>query len=353
LGLEQFSFAHERGSSHGETRIIRKAYFEHPNYVPLLNESYELWGDLERRTRSKIFDQCGLFYALRPDGEILEGLKQSSRLHGIRVEEGRDVCRHPFSLDSNLVQLFEPEAGLLRVDAALKVFHDEAVQNGGSLHFEETLLGFEKDKSGFFKIKTTRDEYLSRKIIFSAGGWNKRLFEQFGVSLPLVRKVLVWAEAPSSMALESGASCFFLESTQGIFYGFPSIDSQNGKGSFKFAEHDHTQDDILKDAGDLLLGKNDLSRHEDFLKSALPKHELSILRSKPCLYTMTRDSHFVLDFHPHDKDILLCSPCSGHGFKFAPVIGRLVCDMVKEGRVDPLAAFMNLGRLLETGLKQS
>ncbi|MFN0052661.1 MAG: N-methyl-L-tryptophan oxidase, partial [Planctomycetales bacterium] len=250
LGIEQFGVAHDRGSSHGQTRIIRQAYFEHPDYVPLLRRAYDLWHALEQETGRTLFHQVGLFLAGAPDAEAIHGTQLAAQTHQLpleRLDALQARNRFPgYRFPEDWAVLFERQAGYLAVEACVQAHVDAALAHGAQLLTGETVRGIEPTNDGV-RVRTDRETYDAGRLVVTAGPWAARLLAEVGTTagwsdcLRVVRKPVFWFPAGAEFDVAQGNSTFFFETAAGQFYGFPRLDGR----SIKVAEH--TQGDAVDD----------------------------------------------------------------------------------------------------------
>ena len=250
LGLEQFEFAHKRGSSHGHTRIIRQAYFEHPNYVPLVQQAYPLWHELEQSTDSrsdeseKLLEISGLLEIGPPDGVVIPGVIKSAKEHNLPIEELSPAeCRErfpAFRIDDDQVAVFETESGILRVEMCVETMVNAAIDLGAAC-FSNQMVHEVIPESDGVTIRTSTGNYRSRQCVLALGSWSSSMdlvkdfvSEHVSVPLQVLAKHLHWFPCQNSM-LQLSTQCptYFYELDNGYFYGFPSLD----KRGLKIAEH--------------------------------------------------------------------------------------------------------------------
>lgn len=344
LGLEQFDNAHDQGSSHGETRIIRKAYFEHPDYVPLLERSYELVEELEHLSNSKLYEECGLMVSGPSSGEVIRGIKLANELHQVPIEPiavEEVSTRFPgFRIPLDFETIFEKQAGYLKVEKCVQAHWTLAEQHGATLIPDSEVTSWQATSEGF-SIQTKDGEHHARKMVITAGAWSAKLLKDIGVPLRVVRKVLTWHPVRSQVySVQEGGSAFFFEMPEGQFYGFPSIDGQ----SVKLAEHTGgTEIDSPADLDRRLLSEDErpLTR---FIDEVMPELQTNTAKHAVCMYTMTPDAHFLVDEHPDFAGLYLGAGFSGHGFKFTPVLGEALSDLVLHGQTRQPVGFLGLGR---------
>ncbi|MEI8379715.1 MAG: N-methyl-L-tryptophan oxidase [Planctomycetota bacterium] len=346
LGLEQFPFVHDRGSSHGETRIIRQAYFEHPDYVPLLLKTYAHWEQLEQAANEKLFHKVGLVLSGLADGETIAGARLSARLHGLPIENltpGEANRRWPalsFSPDHDVV--FEPAAGYLRVEACVQQQINQAIALGAKIRANERVVNWSSNGNSV-TVRTEHDEFTAGALVVTAGSWAARVMQDLGLPLNVIRKFVGWFPARDRKTTrESEIPTYYFELPHGNFYGFPSIDGF----SVKMAEHSGGQPVVDPDNVDREMHPDDITRLAGFLQSHLTGLDATPTKYAVCLYTLTPDQHFIVDTHPQWKNVAIAAGFSGHGFKFAPVIGEAMADLTLNRTTRLPIEFLRLNRFL-------
>jgi sarcosine oxidase len=344
IGIDRFPPGHDRGSSHGETRIIRQAYFEHSDYVPLLLRSYELWTELEARRKEKLYHEAGLLEVGPADGCVVPGVLRSARRHGLDVEElspREAVRRFPgFRVPESMAAVFERRAGYLRVEACVRAHAEEAVKLGAGIETGETALEWTADGSGV-KVRTDRGEHRASKLIVTAGAWAPAMLADLGLRLEVRRKPVFWHRtATTDYREEQGCPCFLFETPAGVYYGFPEI---SGSG-LKAAEHsggERAPDPLNVDRSQRA---DDKARIDAFLAAFLPGVTRECVRHSVCLYTMSPDEHFVVDRHPAHPQVIFAAGLSGHGFKMTPALGEALAGLAIDGSTALPVAFLGAGR---------
>lgn len=345
LGLEQFGVPHDRGSSHGDTRIIRKAYFEHPDYVPLLERTYELWRELEQQQVS-LYDECGLFLAGPSHGDVIRGAHQSAAEHGVRLEDvplaeaRRRFGQFRFRDDEAVV--FEHEAGYLRVEECVARHHAAALAAGAECRIE-IVTGWESDGSTV-RVRTTDNEYKAAALVITAGAWSGPLLRELGLPLKVLRKVQLWYRSPA--AVWKHAPAFFFEQAEGCFYGIPAHAIAGSGESFAVKLAEHTGGEPVADPThlDRTLHDVDAGPVNAFIGRTLQPAMAGPVRHAVCMYTMTPDGHFIVNRHPQHANVFLAAGFSGHGFKFTPVVGEALADLVADGQTSLPIEFLRLDR---------
>jgi sarcosine oxidase len=344
LGLEQFARGHDRGSSHGQTRIIRKAYYEHPDYVPLVRRAYEGWYDLEQRTGRRLLTECPCLSLGPPDSELLTGVLASAREHNLSAERlsAAEVRRQypPFRIADAFAGVLDRSAGFLAVDDCLRAHQEEAARLGATLRDNEPALAWEAGPGGV-RVRTAAATYTAARLVLTAGPWAPALLGRLGAPLKVMRQVPMWF-APRDVRLfrRDVFPAFIAETPEGHFYGVPAVD---GDG-VKVARHYGAPELPGPDGIDRTVTDADEAPVRRFLREYLPDADGPRRRASVCLYTLTPDRHFVFDIHPEHPNVALAAGFSGHGFKFAPVVGEVLADLSEHGRTEwPIARF-RLGR---------
>jgi sarcosine oxidase len=345
LGLDRFPPAHNRGSSHGRTRMIRQAYFEHPDYVPLVLRAYELWAELEAATGRKLYEETGLLEVGPPTaagGVVVPGVLASARLHGLAVDEltaAECERRFPgFRVPESMVGVFERRAGFLHVEASVQAHLDEAVRAGAELRCEEAVRSWHavpatSGTAAHVVVETERGRYEAARLVITAGAWAGEMLRDLGVPLVVRRKPQYWfRESAASMEagdfrLDRGAPAFLYELPDGVFYGFPVF----GPEGLKCAEHSGGRVLANPLENPAAIDEQDLARVRTFLAAQLPGITGELVDHAPCMYTMSPDENFIVDRHPTHASVVFAAGLSGHGFKFTSVLGEALADLALEG----------------------
>ena len=344
LGLDQFSPPHSRGSSHGETRIIRKSYFEHPGYVPLLCEAYDLWRELESRTGTRLYHPTGLLEIGPADGIVIPGVIRSAAQFGLPIERltmKEAIYRYPVlrGNDSWSV-ILEKDAGYLEVEACVKAHLTCAKDFEAELVMEQKVVGWEPDGSGVL-VRTLDQVYRADRLILTAGPWASELLSDFRIPLHVLHKHLYWYETNTPSYREAeGFPCFFYETQAGHFYGFPERDALG----LKIARHSGGEKVDSEIDGIHKRNTEDQSAVEAFLGANLPDVSRRMTRWSGCYYTMTPDENFIIDTLPNLPQVTIVAGLSGHGFKFTSVLGELAANMATNQRLPPNLSFLHLSR---------
>lgn len=312
LGVEQFAVGHDRGSSHGESRAIRKAYFEHPAYVPLLRRAYELWDELAVDAGVPLLRRTGVLQVGPPGGVVVRGVRQAAVQHGLDVQTlgaGAVAERFPgFAVPPGDVALFESDAGWLDATACVRAHVDGATRRGAVVWEETGARGWVRDGADLL-LSTDRGDVRCRRLLVAAGPWASR---HLPLPTSVLRKTLHWFEAAAP-----DTPVWLYERPGGVFYGFPSVG-----GVLKAAEHSGGQA-ADPDAVDRRVGDADRAGLSAFLEAWRPDVGAPV-RDRVCLYTMSTDGHFRMGQLPHEPAVRYVAGLSGHGFKFTAVLGELL-----------------------------
>jgi monomeric sarcosine oxidase len=334
LGLERFSPAHSLGSSHGQSRVIRQAYFEDPAYVPLLLRAYELWFDLERRTGKQLYLRTGGLMAGHPGSQVVEGSARSAREHGLRHEwlsaseiRSRFPALRPKDEE---VALFEYEAGVLFPEEAIRAHLQVAVHHGAEARFGTQVLAWEPRPGGGIQVSTSAGTLQGERLILTAGAWLGQLAPGLGPRLRIERNVQHWFAASASLAHLQPDRCpvwILQRKDTPLFYGFPNLEGQGVKVALHHSGHYTTTADDL----DRTVTTQEAGAMRGLLADWIPDAAGEVRSSAVCMYTNTPDEHFVIGPHPSHSDIILAGGFSGHGYKFCSVVGEVLADLATQG----------------------
>ena len=335
IGVEQFQIGHDRGSSHGDTRVIRLGYFEHPSYVLLLRSAYRLWRELETAAGERLLYITGIAEIGPPDGQIVRGTLAASVQHDLPHEilDAREAMRRfpAFRLPAHYVAVLQPDGGYLLAERAVRAFARLAQSAGAELRQGVKALGFTPRADGV-TVETDRGAIDAGAVIFTAGAWLKTLVPQLPAQLPATRQVLCWFESLDRALFAPGTfPVFILENEHGIHYGFPPHDLPPCAGLLKIAQHNYGAAAVDPDSYDRTVRSADATAVRAALERYLPAANGRLVAATTCLYTMTPDADFLIDRLPGSPQVIVASPCSGHGFKFAPVIGDILADLATSG----------------------
>lgn len=331
LGLEQHGLVHDQGSSHGHSRVIRKAYFEHPDYVPLLVRAYALWGALEREAGTRLYHPCGVLQVGPEDGVVVPGVRASAAQHGLPLEvmtPEAAAARFPgFVVPEGHTALLELDAGVLRVEAAVRAHLDAAAASGATLVPHAPVTGLAVADAQV-RVSWPGGEARARHLVVCTGAFDEVL-ARLGLALPVrpLGKTMFWYPPAPEHALEAGCPAFLFESAHGVHYGLPAFE---GEG-VKVAQHHGGEVLDAPDAARRPVPPEEAAAVEAFRRRALPGSGQGVLRTSRCMYAMTPDGHFIVDRHPAHPRVQVAVGLSGHGFKLTPTLGQALAERVLRG----------------------
>jgi sarcosine oxidase len=334
LGLERFSPAHDRGASHGRSRIIRQAYFEGSEYVPLLLRAYELWEQLEEETGQRLMTLTGGLMIGREDGELVSGSVRSAEEHGLPYEklDAAEIRRSfpAYAPAPGTVALYEEKAGFVRPEETVKAHLDRASSSGADLRFGEPVLSWEASGDGV-RVETPKSSYEAGRLVISPGAWAPQLLADLDLPLEVIRQVMFWYEPKNGLEpfLPERFPIFIWEPEDGnMFYGFPAQDADRGvKAAFFRAGGVPTSPDTI----DREVHEEEIGFLRGYLEEYVPELAGRCLDARACMYTNTPDEHFVISAHPGHPQVVIACGFSGHGYKFCSVVGEILADLAIEG----------------------
>ncbi|HEV8480211.1 MAG TPA: N-methyl-L-tryptophan oxidase [Candidatus Eisenbacteria bacterium] len=345
LGLDRSPPGHDLGSSHGKTRVIRMAYFEHPDYVPLLRRAYQLWNELESESGKNLLHQTGLVEIGAPDGEVVPGVLASAFIHKLAVEQmaGADAMRRfpGLRVPEGLDVVYEPSGGFLDVEDCVIAHAQGAERVGATLRTGEEVTGW-RATSGAVEVTTDRGTYAADKLVLAPGAWASTLLADLGVRFTTVRKTMWWFDAPRpEHHAENGCPVFLYElPEEGVFYGTPAV----GGSGIKVAEHTGGRLVPAPRGDDRHEDREERARVESFAQSYLPGVGTRLLTHAVCFYPMSPDDHFLIGAHPEHARVVFAAGLSGHGFKFTSALGEVLADLALDGRARVPIDFLSWNR---------
>jgi sarcosine oxidase len=356
LGIERFDIPHAMGSSHGVTRIIRLPYYEDPRYVPLLRRAYELWHEIETAAGERLLVTTGSIDASPEDGELFQGALASAREHQLAHEvlTGAQVSdRFPaYRLPATHRAIYQPDGGFITSERAI-VAHVRAAQSAGAeIHARERVIEWAPHGSESVSVITDQGRYRAQHLVLAAGAWIGELAAPLKqVAIP-ERQVLAWLQPRRPEWFEpSRFPVFNLAVDEGRYYGLPVFEVPG----FKFGRYHHR--------GETFSTAEQLRREPDaederllrqFAARYFPEGTGPTMALRTCMFTNTVDEHFVIDRHPACPQVILASPCSGHGYKFCSVIGEILAELASgDGHTRHQIEFLRLSRpALRTGAER-
>jgi monomeric sarcosine oxidase len=335
LVLEQFEHVHTLGSHSGYTRIIRHAYSEGADYVPLVLRADQLWMELEADIGETVYHRVGGLELTAPGYTQAHTARDSARIHNLDYEwlTGAEVReRWPvLQVPDDWVAGYGARSGFLDVEMALHGLGDQARVLGAKIRQNEPVRSWAVDGEGV-RVTTDQGTYTADRLIITAGAWAGQVLAEIGLPLEVRRKVLFWLEVSDEAPFQpDDLPVFITESGYGEIYGFPIW----GRRGLKIARHDGgTAAD--PDALDRTVGANEADEVLALARALFPGVTGRVLESAVCMYTMTPDGHFIVDRHPLYPQVTVGAGFSGHGFKFATAIGEHLVDLSQDPFMKPL-----------------
>jgi sarcosine oxidase len=357
LGIDRFAPPHAFGSSHGDTRITRLAIGEGAHYTPLALRSHEIWREIEKETGADLLTVTG--------GLIISSSAKTAKLHvdrffdntvaaaetnGIahQILDASEIRRRfpQFHVHDDEVGYYEPDAGFLRPENCVAAQLALARKYGAAIRTDERVLGFSPSRDGV-TIETDRGRYAAETLIIAAGAWLRELLAaRYGANFKVFRQVLFWFDVTGSIAPFLPERCpIFIWEPQGAeqgLYGFPAIDGPTGGVKIATEQYETTTTPETVDRA--VSSEEQFAMYETYVAPHIPALSPRCIKAVACIYTVTPDAGFVIDFHPESNRIVIASPCSGHGFKHSAAIGEALAELATKGRSRfDLSAF-RLGR---------
>jgi sarcosine oxidase len=341
LGLEKFTPAHDKGSSHGGSRIIRQSYFEDPAYVPLLLRAYELWEQLARDTGREVYRVTGGLFLGPPDCLTVAGSLRASQEwdlpHDV-LDAGQIRSRFPnFTPQPGDVALYEDKAGFARPEMTVQAHIDVAERAGATLSFGEEVLEW-GETSGGVTVRTAAGTYHAGQLVICPGAWAPQLLADFGIPITIERQVLYWLDPAGGTSSFVDHPIFIDENAHGEqIYGFPAIDGPDGGVKVAFFRKGVV---CTPETIDRTVREQEIDEMRTRVAELLPALDGPCLHSATCMYSNTPDEHFVIARHPDSANVTVACGFSGHGFKFVPVVGEILADLAITGSTShPISLF--------------
>jgi sarcosine oxidase len=334
LGLEQYGPAHDQGSSHGDSRIIRQAYYEDPAYVPLLQRAYELWERLERDAGVSLLKLTGGLMIGPPGSPVVQGTIASATEHNLPYEAlnaGELRRRFPvFEPRADDTAVYEARAGFLRPEASVRAHLDLAARHGAQLHFEEPIESWTANGDGV-SAKTARGVYTAERLVIAPGAWAPELLASIGVPFEIRRHAMCWfVPVSNSTSFSPDRLPIYMYDVDGhsVFYGFPATGAPDA--GVKIAMHSDGEVTTVN-AIDRVVREHDIDELRGNMQRFLPALNGEFVKGAICMYTLTPDEHFVVALHSQHANVAIAAGFSGHGFKFTSVMGEILADLASSG----------------------
>lgn len=349
LGIEQFAPGHDQGSSHGQTRVIRKAYFEDPRYVPLLHSTYDHWRTIESECGESLMVMAGCINIGPANHPAIKGVLQSVTEHKLAhdvLRAGEIHERFPaFCCNEHEIGIYETDAGFLRPERCISAMVSQAQKRGAAIRTDERVMRW-RAAANRVTVETKRGEYTARSLVITAGPWLPMVCRDLCLPLRVERQVQTWYTPNDAANFAVGRLPSFIHFTgDRAYYGIP-IDSAAPTpfiGAVKIARHHGgettTADTVLRD-----VTTEDEADVRTYIRQCMPGADGTLAAAKVCLYTNTPDENFIIDRHPDHGNVWLAGGFSGHGFKFAPVVGEILADFVTNGHTTHPVGLFSIAR---------
>lgn len=332
IGFDRHSPPHDQGSSHGETRIIREAYAEGVAYVKIVQRAYELWAELEEESGRDLYLQTGGMMFGSDGSDMIAGAETSAVTHNLTFEKlSMDEVRHRYKIfnpDVDMTAIFDPRSGILYPESCVEAHLELGKRHGAELLFGQPAVSWDSN-SDSVTVRTENGAYTAQFLILAAGSWLPQLLNGLEVPLQVERQVLMWYEPTANQELFRPENCpiFIWDTGPGIhFYGFPDLGTGVKVARMHFGDT-ATPENLRRDAD-----ADDDAPVRSFLEHFMPDVPGKLLSSQVCMFTNTPDEHFLIDIHPEYGNVVIASPCSGHGFKFASAMGEILADLATTGK---------------------
>lgn len=331
--IDAFDPPHHHGSHHGDTRMIRHAYGEGRQYVTLVKRAQQLWEELEQHTTYKIFEKTGVLGLGPKYSSFLQETIEAANKYDLPLDilNSKEIKeRWPgFSVPDHFIGCFESESGLIYSENAIKAYKEIAINNGAKLVTNTPVQQIEMEDMDNIKISTENQVYYAKKVIVTAGAWVAKLLPDLNLPIRPTRKAFGWFDAPADLYDISNFPSFYVEDDTNMCYGFPSKDGAGLKigrsdGGQAIDPNQHKQN----------FGQYETDEEElrFFLRTYMPKANGELKQGKTCLYTLSSDNHFIIDYHPEHENIIIACGFSGHGFKFGSVMGEVLGQLAQKGK---------------------
>ncbi|UED85551.1 N-methyl-L-tryptophan oxidase [Streptomyces profundus] len=343
LGLERFDPAHDRGSSHGGSRIIRQSYFEGAQYVPLLLRAYELFARLERETGRELMVSCGGLMLGTPESRTVAGSLAAADAWDLPHEllDAPEIRRRfpTLSPRAGEVALWEARAGLVRPEETVRAGIERATASGAELRFKEPVTSWEALPGGAgVRVRTALGSYTAGQLVICPGAWAPEQLADLGVPFTVERQIMYWFQPSGGAGVEP-----FLPDRHPVYiwerpddgtqiYGFPAIDGPEGGAKVAFFRR--AGGACTPETIDRTVHPAEVATMAEHAGRHLPSLPGALLHAATCMYTTTPDEHFVIARHPAHEAVTVACGFSGHGFKFVPVVGEILADLALTGTTD-------------------
>jgi sarcosine oxidase len=345
IGIDRYQPGHRYGSSHGKTRIIRESYFEAPEYVPLVRRAYQLWRELENDSKESLLSIHGLLTIGSQESELVTGVLKSSEMYGIACESldrGEIMQRVPGAVpDEDMIGVYEPTGGLLDPEKCIDVHLDLARKHGATIRDGERVTRWQGTDAGV-EVTTDQDTYRAEQLIVTAGPWTGKILSDLQLPLECWRVFFAHYDSVKRDYYTPDAFPITLWDTPGgSYYCVPYLPGQG----IKVGRHDSGEvvdPETMKRTVDVA----ELRQQTETIEKYMPGSTGRVLEAETCIYTVTPDHHFIVDRHPELENVMFACGFSGHGYKFASVIGEVMADLAQDGRTEHPIGFLAADRFV-------
>lgn len=346
LLIDSFYPPHHNGSHHGSTRIIRHAYGEGSQYVPLLLRAQVLWEQLEKESNTTLIEKTGVLGIGPRDSAFINETIESAKTHELplHVMSSTEMMEKWTGLNvpNHFVGCYEPLSGILYSEKCIEAYRNLALKYNAS-YLPYTNVVDIQGEGDRVSIKTNNGDYYAKKVIVTAGAWTSKLLHSLELPLQPTRKTFAWFETKTDEYAMTNFPAFFFDVEEGKYYGFPNM---NGDG-LKIGRHDGGKkinpDDEKEPFGSDPVDEGDVRQ---FLNVYMPNATGALKDGKVCMYTLTPDEHFIVDEHPGNKNIVIAAGFSGHGFKFSSVMGEVLSQLAIDGKTEHDISLFRLNRFI-------
>lgn len=350
LGIDRLIVPHDEGSHTGQSRIIRKAYFEHPNYVPILEHAYQNWADIEEEFDQKLFYKTGLYYAGQKEGALISGLMKSAEKYNIDIthlSSSEAKSKYPqLQIPDSFSQIIEPNSGFVLPEKTIINFKKHAILQGAVIKENEEVISWNLEHD-LVVVHTNKATYKAAKLVITAGAGTEKLYHSSQTTLKVTRQSLFWISMkdPKRFTYPQFPCWNIVDpEIEGLFYGFPIVEEaqRGGFTGFKIAHHVEQEvvnpDDFTKS---IPKGEEEIIIH--ILNKYFPNAFQSVKATATCLYSNSVDHDFIIDHLPNtNQKVTIACGFSGHGFKFVPAIGDILADLALHGSSPLPIGFLGL-----------
>jgi len=348
LGLEQYDIPHTHGSSHGVTRIIRKPQYEDPAYVPLVERAYELWRSLESDSGRDLLHITGGLDIGTKESKVFSEARRSCEEHDIAydvLDADTVNTRFPgYDVPEDQYAIYQPEGGFVVPEQCIIAHVESAIEHGATISAREPVTAFEATEDESVRVETTKETYEADRLVVTAGAWVPKLIPEIASVAVPERQVLAWLQPNEPALFDQSSFPIFVHEVEGEhFYGFPVYDVPG----FKFGKFNHRNEvvDPTQSLTEPTTTDEELLR--SYAKTYFPSGAGPTMQLATCMFTNTPDQHFILDRHPEFPQITIGAGFSGHGFKFASVIGEILADLSISGETTHDIGLFSLDRFAE------